>query len=103
MRKPERTKEAIKLMIENSTKKYLDLVWYARADRKKLMQDEVYKGLAAIQRIEREHPEEVYELGIGDNWQHGFNSGMLAASRLYLSMIEEDVDQALDEFPNLDS
>jgi len=102
MRKPERLKEATKLMLENC-EKYFDLVWYARADRKKLLEGEHYEGLKAMQEIEQKFPEEIKSLGEDDNWSHGFNSGMLAASRLYLEMIEGDIEFALSNHPDLDS
>lgn len=102
MKKPERLKEAVKLMLENS-EKYFELVWYARANPKKLIESECYEGLKAIQDIERKYPEEVIDLGEDDNWLHGFNSGMLAASRLYLEMIEGDIEFALENYPDLDS
>ena len=102
MIKKERLKEAVKLMLENS-EKYFELVWYARANTKKLMESECYEGLKAIQDIERKYPKEVMDFREDDNWSHGFNSGMLAASRLYLEMIEGDVNIAIDSFPFLDT
>lgn len=70
--------------------KYFDLVWLARCDRDKLLRDEIYEGLAAVKRIEEEYPEEVKDLYESeDNWQHGFNSGVLAFAR-YLSDYVED-------------
>jgi len=102
-KKRERVKKAIELMTEHCTNKYFDLVWYARCDQQKRLEEECYEALKACQRIEKQYPEEVKALGEDDNWSHGFNSGMLAASRLYLSMIEYDVEQALEDFPELDS
>lgn len=70
--------------------KYHELVWLARTDEKELMKKEIYEGLAAIKRIEKEFPEDVKELYECDsNWQHGFNSGVLAFAR-YISTYIED-------------
>lgn len=102
MKKPERIKESVKLMIEND-EKYCSLVWYARCDQQKRLEEECYEALKKCKEIEEKYPEEIKALGEDDNWSHGFNSGMLAASRLYLSMIEENVEQAIEEFPFLDS
>jgi len=103
--KRERVKKAIALMIEHCNDKYFDLVWYARRDKSELIEKEQYEIIHTMQKIEDKYPEEIKRLTdfeSGD-WEHGFNSGMLATSRLYLSMIEEDVEQALEEFPFLDS
>ena len=70
--------------------KYFDLVWLARCDKGKLLEEEIYEGLSAVKRIEETYPEDVKELYEGeDNWQHGFNSGVLAFAR-YLSEYTED-------------
>jgi hypothetical protein len=105
LRKRERIKETIKLMTENSCNKYFDLVWYARKDENKLLEEERYEILALIKKIEEKYPIEIKELNDYNlsDWSHGFNSGMLAASRLYLYMIEEDIEQAIEEFPFLDT
>lgn len=102
MRKPQRIKEATKLMLENCNK-YFELVWYARANPKKLLEGEHYEGLKLRQDIENKYPKEIKSLGEDDNWSHGFNSGMLAASRLYHEMIEGDIEFALENHPDLDS
>ena len=72
------------------------------------------------------YPDDLRELEENPEWQHGFNSGMLAASRMYMDLsvayeddVQEDLDgdnipplserlatlrqSALDDFPNLDS
>lgn len=92
-------------MSENCCDKYFDLVWYARKDSAKLLEDEQYEILASIKKIEEKYPKETQELNDPklSDWSHGFNSGMLASARLYLSMIEYNVEQALEDFPELDS
>lgn len=102
MRKPERLKQALKLMLENCNK-YCDLVWYARANPKKLLEGEHYEGLKIIQDLKDKYPKETTDIKSDDNWSHGFNSGMLAASRLYLEMIEGDIEFALENHPDLDT
>jgi len=92
------------LMIDHCNNKYFDLVWYARnADHKKMLKEERYEGLQTLRNLENKYPEEIANLSKDDNWHHGFNSGMLAASRLYLSVIEDGLEAGLEEFPFLDS
>jgi len=72
-------------------KKYESLVWYARSDSSKLLQEEIYEGLAAQKRIEKEYPQEVYQLNNdNENWTHGFNSGVLAAIRLTMGLMSKE-------------
>lgn len=103
--KRERVKKAIEMMIDHCNNKYFNLVWYARCDQKKRMQEECYEALASCRRIEQQYPKEIAVLTDpnDDNWAHGFNSGMLAASRYYLTIIDDGIEQADLEFPMLDS
>ena len=102
MRKPQRLKEATKLMLEHCDK-YCDLVWYARNNKPTHLENENYEALGLLQNIRSKYPKEIKSLGEDDNWSHGFNSGMLAASRLYIEMIEGDIESALENHPDLDS
>jgi hypothetical protein len=78
--------------------KYGDLVWLARSDKEKLMQEEIYEGLKNIQRVEEAYPKDVKELYEDDsNWQHGFNSGILAYSRFLASYIEDTLWEVDDD------
>ena len=89
--------EDYKRYLEALLAKYNDLVWYARSSEK----HEHIKGVKAEKmRIENEHTEECINLVDidEDNWQHGFNSGMLAALRLFS---ERDKQQAMKELPHL--
>ena len=106
------------------TDKYLDLVWYARShpadhpfwDR---VPADIKQGALNSQSKVREHyPDEVDKLrcpGCGD-WEHGFNSGVLAATRLLLAYLhdpgipadpeegwtwDEQIEAAEQEFPEL--
>ena len=81
-------------------KKYFDLVWLAR----KRPEDTI--AADAVARVRLEYPDEVSRLGgeHGD-WEHGFNSGCLAAFRLALGLLgkKDDADMAVEEFPFLDT
>lgn len=81
--------------------KYLDLVWFARSNPDELVEQERYemvKGvIESLQKIADKHPKEVVELCEDEtNWQHGFNSGVLAYAR-FLSEYLEDGLWELDE------
>lgn len=89
--------------------------------------------IAAFDKVKAKYPEEIAKIQDPDtgNWQHGFNSGMLAGTRLlgaytlphnYREVIEEaggddssdedsgfvltrksEIEQAQEEFPHLDT
>ena len=94
-------KKTTRLEVEKMMEKYLSLVWYAR----KSPEDYAIKGVeAAAKSVEFLHPEEVKELkGQHSDWQHGFNSGMLAATRFFLEADLGNIEFAIDQFPELDS
>lgn len=105
MKKQERLKEAIKLMKDNS-EKYFELVWYARCNPQKHESPLKESLEKLILNYQEKYPNEAFELsadGKNSSWQHGFHSGMLASSRLYLEMIEGNIDMALEDFPFLDT
>jgi hypothetical protein len=82
--------------------KYCSLVWYARSDRHDLLSNEVYEGLSSIVEIEALYKDDVSDLlNDEENWQHGFNSGMLAGVRLVLGMMNKELieidENELDE------
>jgi hypothetical protein len=104
--------------------KYHDLVWYARShpssdvDFWKGVPDQVMQGAFRGQmRVEEDYPDEVSKLrGDNSDWEHGFNSGMLAALNYVLTAsrsIEYDdgeetfwiggISDAQEEFPMLDT
>jgi len=93
-------KELIENVVEK-LKKYDDLIWYARTSPENYN----IKGVKEnMDRIEKEYPDGVTELSSKNgDWQHGFNSGMVAALRYVLIMDDLGLEQANDEFPNLDS
>lgn len=92
--------------------KYDQLVWYAR---KPPADDHLYwngvpdhfkeGALNACSRIEEVFPEEVSNLKDAERggWQHGFNSGMLAALRFCLTATQDDLEKAREMFPCLDT
>lgn len=60
--------------------KYGDLVWYAR----KFPEDRRIPGVVeAMTEVENKYPKELQDFNKNPEWTHGFNSGMLAASRLF--------------------
>lgn len=81
---------ALEGLAKGHSDKYCDLVWLARSDRygsEPHIREIIEKKIA-------EYPEDYAEMKDPDtgDWTHGFNSGMLAASRLYHEYT------ALDEF-----
>lgn len=72
--------------------KYSSLVWYARSD------DDDPRSEKPRTDVETRYPEEVAEyLDCEDNWQHGFNSGMMAAVSLIWDYLEEPDPEAFEE------
>ena len=80
--------------------KYFDLVWFARHRPTETV------GAEAAKLIQKRWAGECDNL-LADtsNWQHGFNSGCLAAFRLALGLMGNatDVQMAEDDFPFLDT
>lgn len=105
--------EALDEKMNELMEKYCNLVWYARsqpiADLKHWNKgdfplDLVAGAGAAQRRIEEKYSSEVKELcGDESDWTHGFNSGALAMVRLIVGLKNYDADQALEDFPELDS
>jgi len=86
-------------------KKYFDLVWYARTNPNCLKDDNI--SMPGLVRIRMSMPEECRKLqGERSDWQHGFNSGCLAAFRLALGLLSSKKSEqqlAKDWFPFLDT
>jgi hypothetical protein len=79
---------------------FCDLVWYARSNPSEMV------GAAGRKRVEELYPKQIAALTAdGSNWEHGFNSGCLAAFRLVLGLAgsEADAQDARDMFPFLDT
>lgn len=99
-------KEILENIIELEDK-YFDLVWYARKSPNDY--DTIPKVKENVDRIEKLYPTETQDLSsdTGD-WEHGFNSGMLAGMRyimtLYRSINKHGGKEVADEeFPFLDT
>ena len=122
----ELTKEEFNSKLQELEDKYCKLVWYARkapSDSTEYwagVPDDIKTGaLNSASKVEEFFPEETDALKSEEgDWQHGFNSGCLAAFRfistsLDTSLHEDDetgemvcfggIDQAEEEFPFLDT
>jgi hypothetical protein len=96
MRKKELIEEVIKLQ-----DKYCNLVWYARSSPQN---DHIEGVLENRKRIEESYPKEINQLIHSEtNWEHGFNSGMLAGMRYVIEAMTYGVQSADENFPDLDS
>jgi hypothetical protein len=110
LKKMKSTKKQIEDAILQMEEKYFDLVWFARRSEDALLiltEEGVVphkEAHAAVHRIASLYPEDVQELMQDeDNWQHGFNSGMLAGMRYILTVFHDGQETAADEFPFLDT
>ena len=89
--------------------KYFSLVWYARTGLDESITttdtDPNLENIkVTLQKIREKYPQETAELITADAaWHHGFNSGMLAAMRHSLNVLEGTVELANSDFPNLDT
>ena len=120
------TPETITQDLQDLEKKYNDLVWYARSPHKSMIrvvykdtpEDIIQGALNSQARVEEDYPDEIDNLkGKDSDWEHGFNSGMLAAIRYVLTAtcpieIEDEfgemfmsggLEEAKEEFPMLDT
>ena len=96
------TKKEILEMAMIMSEKYCELVWYARKTNNDY--ETIPEVADAMDRIGNDYPDEIEELyGEFGEWSHGFNSGCLAAFRMILGMAEYGIDEAIEEFPFLDS
>ena len=98
-------------LIAAMEEKYSNLVWYAR---KAPPEDAEYwsdtpaeiktAALNEMAKVEEMSPDEVDALKCPNcgNWNHGFNSGMLAALR-FVMHAAEDPEEAQEDFPMLDT
>ena len=111
-------------LIKEWENKYFDLVWYARKPPKghpewdNWLPSSIEGAKNAMAKVEEKYPDEVDALrSDSGDWQHGFNSGMLACLRLVMTaqnreqILNEDdepcwfggVEDAIEEFPSLDT
>ena len=93
-------KQLVEIILKKQNK-YVDLLWYARSKPEHLSIPGVKDKKTMI---EIHHKWEVDQLnGKDSDWQHGFHSGMVAALNYLLTCDDLGLDQADEEFPNLDS
>ena len=110
--------------LQNLERKYFELVWYARkGSRGSSYWDDVPEDIMngafnAMAKVEEQYPEEIDNLrSESSDWEHGFNSGMLAALRYVLTatcpyetedefgekIMAGGLEEAKEEFPFLDT
>jgi hypothetical protein len=96
------TKNEIIAEVQKFESKYFDLVWLARSSPKN---DHIKGVVENRKRITELYSEEVKELLDEDagEWNHGFNSGMLAGMRYVLGMAAYGKEDAEENFPFLDT
>jgi len=96
------TKNEIIAEVQKFESKYCDLVWLVRSSPKN---DHIKGVVENRKRITELYSEEVKELLDEDagEWNHGFNSGMLAGMRFILDLANYGIKDANDNFPFLDS
>jgi hypothetical protein len=91
----------LKEHLSNLEDKYFDLVWYARSGKNMHSSEVREKRL----KVQSKYPIEITHLNNpkeGD-WNHGFNSGMLAATRFLVDLIQFGEETANENFPFLDT
>ena len=93
-------KNDIKNEVQKLESKYCDLVWYARSSPE---HDHIEGVLKNRKRIEESYPKEVEAFFDGPDWEHGFNSGMLAGMRYILDLFDNNKEEADKYFPMLDT
>lgn len=96
------TKNEIIEEVEKFESKYCDLVWLARSSPKNDQVKGVAENRKRIIELYSEEVEEILDEG-GGEWNHGFNSGMLAGMRFILDLANYGKEEAIENFPFLDS
>ncbi len=105
------TKKEIKELVSTMEEKYFRLVWFARRSEESLLilsEDGIKENGIALhnfREVQTLYPKETTNLMSQEHgdWEHGFNSGMLAGMRYVLTLMEEGKEQAEEEFPFLDT
>ena len=97
------TKQELITELRQLEKKYEMLVWFARKSSEQITTIEEVKNEA--QKLMENYPEEITCLvsPLFGNWHHGFNSGMLAATRFAQDVLSSGVDEGYRRFPDLNS
>jgi hypothetical protein len=91
---PEEKSKRFDFINNQLMEKYFELVWFARSDPEKARQNgekDLFKTITKkLGEIADKYPREVQALcGDGSNWEHGFNSGILAYSRFLAEYLED--------------
>lgn len=97
-------KSDIEKRLTEMEKKYFDLVWFARKSPDCVKDGHV--SMPGVVRVQMLYPEECARLaGEGGDWEHGFNSGCLAAFRFAIGIMGNKTEQHMAEhdFPSLDT
>ena len=89
--------------IKNLEQKYFEMVWYAKRQPEDLKREAVKK---IMEETEQKYQNE-FSFPNGEDWEHGFNSGCLAACRFVLEAMSKSkyggLKRAKEEFPHLDT
>ena len=95
------TKKEVLAALQEKEKMYSSLVWYARSNP----ENQNPTVVASRERVEAMYPVEVDYVSDPerDNWDHGFNSGVLATLRYVQDAFKHGVNTAEAEFPYLDT
>ena len=92
--------DAVQGKAAEDSQKYRELVWIARRNIDDVLADPEHPSHPGVVEIMAKHPLELRKLqGQDGDWQHGFNSGLLAASRMYMDLsiaYEEDMAEDPD-------
>ena len=95
----------LKSKAAEDSEKYFELVWIARKNIDAVLSDSDHPSRPGVEKIMKKHPLELEKLqSQSGDWQHGFNSGLLAASRMYMDLsiaYEEDMAEDLDELEDM--
>ena len=96
------TWKAVNDKLQELEEKYFHLVWLSRKSSEDYSKEEVAK---LMHQVRQDYPKETMHLSspIDGDWHHGFNSGMLACTRLIHAMKHDSIASAESEFPNLDT
>ena len=89
--------DAVKTKAAMDAEKYFNLVWIARTNREEVLDNTSHPSHWRAVEVMDTYRNEVAKLsGPDGNFWHGFNSGILAASRMYFDLsaaCEEDLEE----------
>lgn len=97
------TAELALLEIKHLESKYESLIWFARKSKDDIRNSKEVKN--QVEKVIQMYPEECAYLKSAyfGNWQHGFNSGILAAARLVQDLLCMSPEKAYENFPDLNT